>query len=301
MVPSWPWGEGEVPLPELPEAETIVRGLAPRLPGRRIVRAEVPRPDLIPGGVPRFSAGVAGALLVGVRRRGKNIVLELEGGAVILVNLGMTGRLLLPDEAGMVATAGHPGVILHLDTGEPLVYDDVRRFGALDFLDRREWRARSRSLGPEPLARGFTARRLAAALARSRSPVRSWLLDQRRLAGVGNIYANEALFLARIHPGRPAAELDPVEVRALHRALRRVLRAAIRSRGTTLRDYRDSSGEEGSFGPRLVVYGRDAEPCLRCGTPIRRFVLSNRSAFHCPRCQPGQPQEADILPPGAGG
>lgn len=219
-------------------------------------------------------------------RRGKNVLFRLDGGRALLVNLGMTGRLLLPRPEGGGVDGGHPGVRIHFHDGTPLTYDDVRRFGALEALGARGWRLRNRTLGPEPLSRGFTVDLLGESLVRSRSPIRSWLLDQRRVAGVGNIYANEALWEARIHPLRPASSLAAPEVRRLHRALRRVLRAAIEARGTTLRDYRDAGGAEGSFGRLLRVYGRDGHPCPRCGTVVDRCVLSNRSFFVCRRCQP---------------
>ncbi len=223
--------------------------------------------------------------MAGVGRRGKNVVLELSGGAALVVNLGMTGRLLFAP-AGERGTATHPGVTFRLVGGDRLVYDDVRRFGELRWLTSEEWARWSDRLGPEPLGSAFTRARLGRDLAASRSPVRSWLLDQRRVAGVGNIYANEALHLAGIHPATPARDVSPDGVGALHRALRRVLRSAIRARGTTLRDYRDALGGEGSFGPRLVVYGRDGQPCTRCGAGVERMVISNRSAFYCPSCQP---------------
>lgn len=221
-----------------------------------------------------------------VGRRGKNVLFRLDGGRALLVNLGMTGRLLLPDPGGGAVEGGHPGVRIHFHDGTPLTYDDVRRFGALEILGARGWRLRNRALGPEPLSAGFTAELMGRSAARSRSPIRSWLLDQRRVAGVGNIYANEALWEARIHPLRPASSLDASEVRRLHRALRRILRAAIEARGTTLRDYRDAEGGEGSFGGLLRVYGREGFPCPRCGAVVERGVLSNRSFFVCRRCQP---------------
>ncbi|RMH18948.1 MAG: hypothetical protein D6701_05565, partial [Gemmatimonadetes bacterium] len=172
-----------------------------------------------------------------------------------------------------------------LDPPGVLVFDDVRRFGTVELLDGSAWAARTGALGPEPLEPRFRGDDLARALARSRAPVRSWLLDQRRIAGVGNIYANEALFRARVDPRRPAASLTRAEALALHRALRRVLREAIERRGTTLRDYRDASGEPGGNAPRLRVYGRDGRPCTRCKTPVERVVFSGRSAFLCPACQ----------------
>ena len=203
---------------------------------------------------------------------------------VVLINLGMTGRLMLssPTEP---SPGTHPAVRFFLKGGGSLVFDDVRRFGVVERLTEDEWEARSNSLGPEPLSRSFTAQALGQGVSASRSPIRSWLLDQRRVAGVGNIYANEALYRAGIDPRRPARSLITEEVTALHRELRWVLRSAIRARGTTLRDYRDSSGEEGGFGPDLEVYGRDGELCSRCNGPIRRTVFGNRSAFICSICQ----------------
>ena len=225
-----------------------------------------------------------------VARRGKNIVVELTGGRVLVVNLGMTGRLFL---TGAAARATHPAVRFVMDHGPVLVFDDVRRFGALEVLARADWAQRSRDLGPEPLSPRYRARDLHDGLSRSSSPIRSWLLDQRRVAGIGNIYANEALHMAGIHPRRPARSLNDAEARALHRAMRKVLRGAIRNRGTTLRDYRDASGQQGGNQGALAVYGRAGEPCPRCSTEIRRLVFGNRSAFYCRSCQP---EEAEWLP-----
>jgi formamidopyrimidine-DNA glycosylase len=250
-----------------------------------VVAVAVLRGDLVPQGASHFQAGLEGRRILRVERRGKNVVVRLEGGRVLLVNLGMTGRLLAAPTGTAGTASTHPGVVFRLDDGLRVIYDDVRRFGCLEALGAAGWQERTRRLGPEPLAAGFTAATLAAGLASSRSPIRSWLLDQRRIAGVGNIYANEALWQARVHPLRAASSLAPGEVRSLHRALRRVLRAAIRARGTTLRDYRDASGGEGSFGPLLRVYGREGDACPRCGATVERRVLSNRSTFFCPRCQ----------------
>lgn len=268
-------------MPELPEAETIAAGLREAVVGATVEDIEVLHADVLREPADAFRERVAGRRIAGVGRRGKNVVLELVGGGVVLVNLGMTGRLL-PDGGG----ATHPALRFALDDGRTLTYDDVRRFGCVEALDPAAWRERSAALGPEPLAPRFTAARLAEGLARSRSPVRSWLLDQRRIAGVGNIYANEALHRARVHPARPADSLDADEAAALHRGLRRVLREAIRARGTTLRDYRTAEGGRGGYAVRLRVYGRDGEPCPRCKTPVERLVFGNRSAFLCPRCQP---------------
>ena len=166
-----------------------------------------------------------------------------------------------------------------------MTYDDVRRFGLLKVFSRRQWRDWSRRLGPEPLSRSFTARALGRTLARSRSPIRSLLLDQRKIAGVGNIYAVEALWFARIHPATPANAIGERASARLHRSLRRVLRRAIRAGGTTLRNYRTVEGDVGGFSRALHAYGREDEPCTRCRTPIARVVFGGRSAFLCPRCQ----------------
>lgn len=273
-------------MPELPEAETIVRGLRPHLTGRTVRTVAVIHADVLRTDPGAFAAAVSGRIVEGVERRGKNVIMPLSGDAVLAVNLGMTGKLLpfrgLPTGIG---APSHPAIRFHLDDGSVLVFDDTRRFGTVECLDGAGWHQRSGRMGPEPLARTFTARTLHEGLQRSRSPVRSWLLDQRRIAGVGNIYANEALYLAGIDPRRPARDVDPVEADRLHRALRRVLRAAISKGGTTLRDYRTAEGKEGRYASSLGVYGRAGQPCGRCGATIERVVFGNRSAFLCPSCQ----------------
>jgi formamidopyrimidine-DNA glycosylase len=277
-------------VPELPEAETIVRGLRPPVEGRTVVAVEVVHDDVLDEPTPTFRRSLEGRRIDAVTRRGKNVILALEDGPRLVVNLGMSGRLLhrLPDDDRPEPT--HPAVLFTLDDDSTLVYHDIRRFGRLHLREAEDYRKWSRTLGPEPLARRFTGRRLAQGLARSSSPIRSWLLDQRRIAGVGNIYASEALHRARIHPRTPAAEIDAAGARRLHRAIRKVLRDAVEWKGTTFRDFRTADGREGSYGQRLRVYGREGEPCPRCGARIRRIVFSNRSAFLCPRCQP-EPSE----------
>lgn len=270
-------------MPELPEVETVVQGLRGTLPGSTIARTRVIHPDVLREAPDHFRRAVLRRTFRGIDRRGKNIVLHLDPPLVVLVNLGMTGRLLHTHSPDDVAT--HPAVRFGLAGGRELVFDDVRRFGVVERMSEEEWLARAAALGPEPLDPGYTARMLAAGLSRSVSPIRSWLLDQRKVAGVGNIYANEALYRARVDPRRPARSLTEIEVASLHRALRRVLRLAITARGTTLRDYRDSQGSEGGFSPRLEVYGRAGEPCRRCKRPIERIVFRNRSAFICRSCQ----------------
>jgi formamidopyrimidine-DNA glycosylase len=292
-------------MPELPEAETIVRGLRPAVMGATITGVRILHPDLVEAEPAVLARGLAEVRILDVGRRGKNVVLHLDGGDRLVVNLGMSGRLLWRPSGDPSPPPSHPGVVFRLhgvpslpeaqgeeNPGGDLVYHDPRRFGRLRLLSRKAYVAWSRTLGPEPLSRQFTGQWLATELARSRSPLRSWLLDQRRVAGVGNIYASEACHLARLHPALPASEVDPAGARRLHRAIRRVLEAAVEGGGTTLRDYRTAQGWEGAYQHRLRVYGREGDPCPRCGREIRRIVFSNRSAFYCPRCQPELPLPA---------
>lgn len=270
-------------MPELPEVETIVRDLARTLPGRVVGAVEVLRPDLIEGEPPgEFAGALTGRRVEAVLRRAKNIVVRLDDG-LLVVNLGMTGRLLVaaPGEP----PPSHPGVQFALDDGRTLWYHDVRRFGRLQRFSSAAWLARDAALGVEPLGEAFTPEALHRALLGSRSPVKVRLMDQRRVVGVGNIYASEALYRAGIDPHRPANSLSPAEARRLHDAVRAVLGEAIDFRGTTLLDYRDASGEQGGFAARLRVYDRAGEPCRTCGAPIVRTVQGGRSTFHCPACQ----------------
>jgi formamidopyrimidine-DNA glycosylase len=274
-------------VPELPEAETIVRGLRPAIVGRTITSTEVVHPDVLREPRRRFAKKLRGRRIIGVDRRGKNVLIELDADRFLAVNLGMTGRLLpFPGRLPRARRPGHPAVRLRFDSGGVLVFDDTRRFGTVECLSADEWDERSARIGPEPLGRSYSAEALRNALASSRAPVRSWLLDQRRIAGVGNIYANEALYLSGIHPRREARSIRPQEATALFGAVRRVLRQAIRAGGTTIRDYRTAEGEEGRYARSLFVYGRDGEACGRCGATIRRLVFGGRSAFYCPSCQP---------------
>lgn len=270
-------------MPELPEVETIVRDLAGLLPGAGIRDVEVVHPDLVGGeSAAGFAAGLRGAAFRGVTRRAKNILLQLDRG-LLVVNLGMTGRLLVrgPDDPAPT----HLGVRFRLADGRDLDYHDVRRFGCLQRYTAGEWARREEELGVEPLSDGFTPEWLHEAAQRSRVAVKTWLMDQRRVVGVGNIYASEALFRAGIDPRRPARGLLPEEAARLVEATREVLREAIDFRGTTLLDYRDASGERGGFVDRLRVYDRAGEPCRACGSPVERIVQGGRSTFYCPRCQ----------------
>ncbi len=270
-------------MPELPEVETIVRDLDRRVRDRAIREVEVFRPDLIEGEPPaEFAAGLRGRRIERVTRRAKNIVFDL-GGNHLVVNLGMTGRLLAVP--GDELNPPYLGVRFWLDDSSAILYQDVRRFGRLQRFAGGIWREREAQFGIEPLSEQFTPELLYEMTRRSRSPIKTWLMDQRRVVGVGNIYASESLFRAGIDPRRPTQTLTPPETARLHHAIREVLLEAINFRGTTLLDYRDAQGESGGFAERLRVYDRKGLPCVQCSTPVERIVQAGRSTFFCPACQ----------------
>lgn len=273
-------------MPELPEVETIRIGLAPVLTGRRIEEVRIHDPRLTrpepPGEV---EARLAGQRVASVRRRGKYLIVELSSGDHLLVHLRMTGSFRYGGTGDLPADPNRRAVV-SLDDGSDVAYRDVRRFGTWHVLERDELEAYlGARLGPEPFASTFTAARLAASLAGRRAPVKAVLLDQRAVAGVGNIYADEALWLARVGPERAGLSLDRAEVKALHRGVRAALRAGIARQGATLRDYRDPSGGSGTMQDELRVYGRDGEPCRRCGATIAKTRLAGRGTWFCPVCQ----------------
>jgi len=273
-------------MPELPEVETVRRRLAPVLVGATITSAEIVDARLTRPVDPLLVAeALVGERIAAVERRGKYLLWRLESGRTLVVHLRMTGSLRhaagggLPDDAYRRAT-------LVLDTGADVGYRDVRRFGTWELLDPDHLRPYlATRVGPEPLAPSFTAARLGSILAGRRASIKSVLLDQRRVAGVGNIYADEALWRARIHPRRPAGELGPDEVKALHAGIRRALKAGIDRQGATLRDYRTPDGGSGRMQDEFKVYGREGEPCDRCGTPIEKIRAAGRGTWYCPRCQ----------------
>ncbi|OGT92235.1 MAG: DNA-formamidopyrimidine glycosylase [Gemmatimonadetes bacterium GWC2_71_9] len=271
-------------MPELPEVETIARDLRAHLVGARILAAHVIKPDILRRiGRTGFERGLAGRRIEAVGRRAKHLVVALEGGRRLVVQPRMTGAFLVDARA---VRDPYTAFELRLDTGKRLRYRDVRRLGAVFLLTPRQWADYDRAIGPEPLAPDFTAERFAEALGRGSLAVKKALMDQRRLAGVGNIYANEALWLAGIDPSRRVARLTRFELDRLHSAVLDVLARAIEGRGTTIRDYRTGTGEPGGFQGRLTVYGREREACLRCG---RRIVLTQaldaRATYFCPGCQ----------------
>lgn len=272
-------------MPELPEVETIARDVRPHVEGRRIVRVTVLKPDILRR-IPRaaFVRRLTGRRVRSVGRRAKHVVLTLDTGDRLVIQPGMTGSLLVA--GGTVPPDPYVTIVFALDSGKCLLHRDVRRIGAVYLHAPTAWEEYEGRLGPEPLDPAFGPERLALALANGRLAVKKALMDQRRLAGVGNIYANEALWLAGIDPSRRAGEIAVAEVKRLHTELVRILRRAIGGRGTTVRDYRTGTGERGRFQSRLAVYGRAGEICRRCG---RRIVLTHvidaRATYFCPGCQ----------------
>jgi len=277
-------------VPELPEVETVRRRLAPVLEGRVLERVEIADARLTRPYDPAQVAGeLEGERVALLDRRGKYLVVRFESGRALLVHLRMTGSFLhsatgaLPDDA-------HRRAVVRLDDGSDVAYRDVRRFGTWLVLEPEEVDAYlDERVGREPLEHAYRARHLAERLAGRRAPVKAAILDQRTLAGVGNIYADEALWRARLHPLTPAASLGADEVRALYRGVRQALRAGIRRQGSTLRDYRLPDGAEGGAQHAFKVYGRLGEPCDRCGTPIEKIRAAGRGTWYCPACQRLEP------------
>jgi formamidopyrimidine-DNA glycosylase len=280
-------------MPELPEVETIVRGLDPLVRRRRIEAVWWSGEGLHLGrkvDLRGLRAVAVGRAIVGVRRRGKYILIDVDGdpdrqgrnsGAGIIIHLGMTGRLRVqPKSAPRVA---HTHVVLALVGGDELRFVDARRFGWVTPGRPIAADAALAALGPDPLTE-LEAPALAAALGGARTPIKAFLLDQRRIAGLGNIYVAEALFRIGAHPATPAKRLAR-RAEELLAAVRATLESGIARRGTTLRDYVDVDGERGDNAGALLVYGREGEPCSRCGTLIRRRIDSGRATFFCPRCQ----------------
>ncbi|MFQ8430444.1 bifunctional DNA-formamidopyrimidine glycosylase/DNA-(apurinic or apyrimidinic site) lyase [Amaricoccus sp. W119] len=285
-------------MPELPEVETVRGGLEPVMTGRVILRADIRRPDLRWPFPERMGARLTGARVLGLGRRSKYLLIGLDRGETLIVHLGMSGRLLVSggesrETVGVFhhahpAPMPHDHVVLDLEGGARVTMNDARRFGAMDLWPTAaiETHRLLAGLGPEPLGNAFDALHLAARLAGRRTPVKAALLDQRNVAGLGNIYVCEALWRAGINPATRAADLGEADIAALTLAIREVLIDAIAAGGSSLRDYRQADGELGYFQHSFAVYGREGEPCARCGQEIARIVQSGRSSFFCPGCQP---------------
>lgn len=295
-------------MPELPEVETVRRTLAPVLAGRRVARVRVLSPHCL--GHPRdpavFTRLLAGRRFEHFGRRGKYLILGLDGGLALVVHLRMTGRLWFrpagvpPRPAGAPGTPAPPAAderhthaVIELEGGGELRFWDQRKFGRLYAVPDPAGEDGGQGplppgfgrLGIDPLSEDFTPDALARLLAGRRSGVKAALLDQSLVAGLGNIYADEALFLAGIHPARPAGQLTPEALARLAAAIRQVLGEALAAGGTTFSDYRDGLARRGTYGERLRVYKREGQPCPRCGAPIEKARMGGRTARFCPRCQ----------------
>jgi formamidopyrimidine-DNA glycosylase len=273
-------------MPELPEVETVRRVLEPALSGRRLERVEILDGRLVRPFEPlEVAAELEGELVEHVDRRGKYLIFRFESGRVLLVHLRMTGSFHHAP-TGSLPVDAHRRAVLTLDNESDVAYRDVRRFGTWLLLEPGELDPYlAERLGDEPFSEAFTPRALAVRLKDRRTPVKAALLDQRSLAGMGNIYADEALWRARVHPLRPAGSLTRGEVGRLHTGIRAALELGIARQGATLSDYRTPNGDRGGMQDEFEAYGREGEPCSRCGTLIAKIRAAGRGTWFCPRCQ----------------
>ncbi len=282
-------------MPELPEVETVRRGLEPAMTGAVITSAQVNRPDLRWPFPPGMATRLTGKRVLGLRRRSKYILADLSSSETLLVHLGMSGRILISgDPLGQFVhdhpvAQKHDHVVLDMANGARITFNDPRRFGAMDLMatDNAEAHPLLAKLGPEPLGNQFDEPYLVAALKDKNTPIKSALLDQRIVAGLGNIYVCEALFRAGVSPMRRAGRISAKRVAALVPIIRAVLNDAILAGGSSLRDFRQADGELGYFQHSFDVYDREGAPCRRAGCPgnVRRVVQSGRSSFYCATCQ----------------
>ncbi len=266
-------------MPELPEVETVRRTLAPVVEGRTIAAVSFTWPRTCIGDPRATEDRLTGQRIARLERYGKYLLFRLQRdgrGSLLVVHLRMTGNLLVNGAFGTFTRAS-----MSLDDGTAVVFQDVRKFGRWQWSERLP--ARLAALGPEPLEIGRDE--FAARLRSRRARLKALLLDQEFLRGLGNIYADEALFRARLHPLRSGAEVGPRKARTLHAAIQAVLRDAIAAGGASIRDYRDSRGEQGEFQRQIQIYGRAGEPCVTCATQVRRVLVAQRSTHFCPRCQ----------------
>ena len=273
-------------MPELPEVETVRRGLAPALEGRRFEQVGITDPRLTrPHDPLEVARELEGERVTKVDRRGKYLIVRFESGRALLIHLRMTGSLRHAN-AGELGEDPHRRAVVTLDDGSDVAYRDVRRFGTWLLLEPSDVDTYiDTRVGKEPLDAAYKAKHLAEKLETRRAPIKAAILDQRTVAGVGNIYADEALWRAQVHPLTPANELTPDEVRALHKGIRASLQAGVRRQGSTLRDYGLPDGSSGSAQDRFKVYGRGGLPCERCGTPIDKIRVAGRGTWYCPTCQ----------------
>lgn len=282
-------------MPELPEVETVRRGLLAAMEGHQIARAEVNRPDLrwpFPVGM---ADRLTGKTVLALRRRSKYILADLSSGETLLIHLGMSGRMTVSGQGvgdfyhDHPAAQKHDHVVLHMQNGARVTFNDARRFGAMDLLPTAtaDMHPLLAPIGPEPLGNGFDEAYLVARLKTRNTPIKSALLDQHLVAGLGNIYVCETLYRAQINPGTKAMALTKRRAAALVPIIRQVLSDAIDAGGSSLKDYRQTDGELGYFQHSFQVYGREGQPCQTpgCTTTIARIVQSGRSSFYCPTCQ----------------
>jgi formamidopyrimidine-DNA glycosylase len=273
-------------VPELPEVETVRLGLEPALVGRRFERVEIHDPRLTRPFDPRtVAAELEGEVVSALERRGKYLIVRFESGRGLLIHLRMTGSLRHAP-TGALEDDPYRRAVVRLDDGSDVAYRDVRRFGTWLLTERDELEPYlAARIGVEPLGPEFTPRVLKERLARRRAPIKAALLDQRTAAGLGNIYVDEALWRARVHPLRPAGRLRKPDLERLHAAIRETLEAGLARQGATLRDYALPDGRTGEMQLEFKVYARDGEPCERCGTPIVKTRAGGRGTWYCPRCQ----------------
>ena len=271
-------------MPELPEVETVRRGLDRLVVGKTIEQVQVRYAKMIGTGVDSFVHDLPGQTIEKIGRRGKYLLFYLTGG-VLVSHLRMEGKYLFYPDA--VPERKHAHVFFQMTDGGTLVYEDVRKFGTMELLrkDQLEAYFAARKLGPEPTDLEFLLAPFAAALSRSKKPIKPYLLEQTLVVGLGNIYVDEALWRARIHPARPADSLKPAEVKRLREQIIEVLQLGIEKRGSTIRTYRNALGEDGTMQDFLQVYGKTGQPCARCGSPIEKIKLGGRGTHLCPHCQ----------------
>jgi formamidopyrimidine-DNA glycosylase len=273
-------------VPELPEVETVRRRLAPVLEGRRFEHVEITDPRLTRPDDPfEVARELEGERVTKVDRRGKYLIVRFESGRALLVHLRMTGSLRHAN-GGELREDPHRRAVVNLDDGSDVAYRDVRRFGTWLLLEPSEVDSYiDARVGHEPLEDAYKAKHLAEKLEKRRAPIKAAILGQRTVAGVGNIYADEALWRAQVHPLTPASELTADEVKAVHKGIRASLQAGVRRQGSTLRDYQLPDGSSGTAQDRFKVYGRAGLPCERCGTPIDKIRVAGRGTWYCPACQ----------------
>jgi formamidopyrimidine-DNA glycosylase len=273
-------------MPELPEVETVRRTLQQALAGRQIVEvARVAWPRTIAEPAPEiFCELLRERTIRSVDRRAKYLIIHLDHDEALVVHLRMTGRLTVADVEA--EPDNHTHVVLRLDAGQQLFFRDTRKFGRIWLLDQPGLAALNQKLGPEPLDDALTAEEFRTLLRKRRGRLKSLLLDQTLIAGLGNIYVDEALWLAQLHPLQTVAEISDDQIDRLYSAIRQVLTSSIERRGTTFADYRDAWGAKGGNQHHLNVYDRKGQPCVRCGTPVERIIVTQRGTHICPHCQP---------------